>query len=179
MKTLIVFILVSITCFSGISQDSGFYTLKSETIDGQEFCFDQLKGKKVMIVNTATKCSLSQQFHALQELYTKFADIGFMVIAIPTNDFGRREPGNNEAIKDACDKRFGITFPIMAKTTTEGPEIHPVFQWLTQKDKNEIRDSEIRWNFQKYLIDEKGVIVEILEPMKKPDGDFTLSWLSK
>lgn len=179
MRALIIFILTFSVSIAAQTQESSFYKLKSETIDGKEFSFEQLKGKKVIIVNTASKCSLSPQFNALQELYEKYSDQGLMIIAIPTNDFGRREPGNNEAIKKACDKRFGITFPIMAKATSEGPEIHPVFQWLTQRDKNGIRDSEIRWNFQKYLIDEKGVLVEILDPIKKPDGDFTISWLTK
>ena len=140
---------------------------------------DKAQSKKVLIVNTATKCSLSPQFHALQELYDQYADQGLIIISFPSNDFGRREPGNNETIKKTCDSRFGIKFPIMEKITVEGDDMHPVYQWLTQMDKNGIKDSEVRWNFQKYLINENGILIDVLEPMKKPNGKSVLEWLEK
>jgi len=176
--SILLFALASLS-ICGISQESSFYKLSTKTNDGKEFSFEQLRGKKVIISNTATRCSLSNQFHAYQELHEKYGDKGLVILAFPTNDFGRREPGNDESIRSVCDRRFGITFPIMAKSTIIGKEMNPVFQWLTQKDKNGFKESEVRWNYQKFFINEKGELVEILEPLKKIDGDFTKNWLSK
>ncbi len=177
MKALIIFLLATLSNIAGLSQDISFYELKSITIEGTEFSFDQLKGKKVMIVNTATKCSLSPQFKTLEEMYKAYSDKGFMILAFPANNFANREPGDNESIKKNCDQRFGITFPMMQKVSVKDEDIHPVYQWLTQKSQNGVMDSEIKWNFQKYLIDENGILIDIIDPMKKPDSEETISWI--
>lgn len=173
-----LFILFSfVLTLTGISQESGLYELSSKTIQGQDYSFQQLRGKKVMIVNTASKCSLSPQIKSLQQLYEAYQDRGFVVIGFPQNDFGNREPGTNPEIRENLDKRFGISFPLMEKISVKGPDIHPVYQWLTQKDKNGVMDAEIKWNFQKFLIDENGQLVKILEPLKKPDGEEVIQWI--
>ncbi len=177
MKLFFIAITFILATLSSFAQDQSFYSLTATTIEGKEFSFEQLRGKKVMIVNTASRCSLSPQFRALQKLYHRFSKRDFFILAFPANDFANREPGDNEAIRSAIDKRFGISFPMMEKTSVKGDSIHPVYQWLTQKELNGLRDSEIKWNFQKYLVDEKGNISDVLEPMKKPDGKDVIRWI--
>lgn len=177
MKHLIVIIILVCSGHLLFAQERSFYSLSAITNEGKEFSFEQLKGKKVMIVNTASRCSLSPQFRNLQRLYTKFERHDFIVLAFPANDFANREPGNDEEIKTAVDRRFGITFPMMQKISVKGENIHPVYQWLTQKSLNGVKDSDIKWNFQKYLIDENGKIHEVLEPLKKPDGKDVVRWI--
>ncbi len=145
-----------------------FYDLKAETIDGKPFSFEQLKGKKVMIVNTASKCGYTPQYYDLEKLYEAYKDSNFVIIGFPANDFLKQEPGTNEEIKSFCTLNYGVTFPMMAKIHVKGKNIHPVYQWLTQKDKNGVLDSKIKWNFQKYIIDENGNLLNVFYSKTKP-----------
>ncbi|NOZ34119.1 MAG: glutathione peroxidase [Chlorobi bacterium] len=145
-----------------------FYALKAETIDGKPFSFEQLKGKKVMIVNTASKCGYTPQYSDLEKLYEAYKDSNFVIIGFPANDFLKQEPGTNEEIKSFCTLNYGVTFPMMAKIHVKGKNIHPVYQWLTQKDKNGVLDSKIKWNFQKYIIDENGNLLNVFYSKTKP-----------
>ncbi len=177
MKKLIISSIALLIGLMSLAQESTFYQLSAKTIQGEDYSFEQLKGKKVMIVNTATKCSLSPQFNALQELHEQYADQGFVVLAFPSNDFANREPGDHAEIIASCEKRFGISFTLMEKISVKGELMHPVYQWLTQQKLNGSTDSEVKWNFQKYLIDEKGQLIMSVEPMKKPDGEEILAWI--
>ncbi|MBT3751261.1 MAG: glutathione peroxidase [Bacteroidetes bacterium] len=173
-----------ITCYfllvsSAFSQNDSFYKLSAVSITGEEFPFEQLRDKKVMIVNVASRCSLSPQYKALQELYSKYKDNGFFIIGFPGNDFANREPGDNEEICEFIKRKYKVSFPVMEKTSMKGDNIHAVYQWLTKKDLNGVMDSEVKWNFQKYLIDEEGQIHDIVEPMKKPDGEKVIEWIEK
>ena len=156
----------------------GFYDFKVKTLEGQTFDFASLKGKKVMIVNTASKCGFTPQYKELEELYNKYGGDNFMIIGFPANNFGAQEPGTASEIRKFCTENYGITFPLMEKISVKGEDMHPLYQWLTLKAKNGVMDSEVRWNFQKYLIDENGKLVDVIYSKESPLSDKITSWLS-
>jgi glutathione peroxidase len=160
------------------SQQKGFYDFKVKTLEGDNFDFSTLKGKKVMIVNTASKCGYTPQYKDLEELYTMFGGKDFVIIGFPANNFANQEPGTASEIREFCTKNYGVTFPMMEKISVKGDEMHPLYQWLTQKSKNGVMDSEVKWNFQKYLIDEKGNLKDVLYSKEKPGSEKVMSWLS-
>ncbi|MCK9168586.1 MAG: glutathione peroxidase [Bacteroidales bacterium] len=160
------------------SSQSSFYDFTVKTITGEPFPLNQLKGKKVMVVNTASKCGLTPQYEGLEALYKKYQDKNFVIIGFPANNFMHQEPGTNEEIAEFCSINYGVTFPMMEKISVKGDDMHPLYQWLTEKTQNGVEDSQIKWNFQKYLIDEKGQLVKVVAPQKKPDSDEVLSWLN-
>ncbi len=151
-----------------------FYDLTAETIDGKAFNFDQLRGKKVLIVNTASKCGFTPQYEDLEKLYETYKDSNFVIIGFPANDFLKQEPGTNAEIKSFCTLNYGVSFPMMAKIHVKGKNIHPVYQWLTQKSKNGVSDSKIKWNFQKYFIDENGKLIQVFYSKTKPSDEKIL-----
>ena len=153
------------------------YHLKAKTIDGKDFDFSSLKGKKVLIVNTASECGLTPQYKQLQEVYEKYKDKDFTIIGFPANNFGSQEPGSNEQIKGFCTKNYGVTFQMMEKVSVKGDDMCEVYQWLTKKEKNGVMNSTVKWNFQKYLIDEEGHLVDSVSPTKKPDSEKIVSWI--
>lgn len=161
----------------GIAQNS-FYDFKVKDIDGNDFELSSLKGKKVLVVNTASKCGLTPQYEQLQELYEKYSDKNFTIIGFPANNFMKQEPGTNEEIAEFCQKNYGVTFQMMSKISVKGDDMHPLYKWLTSKSKNGVLDSEVGWNFQKYLIDENGKLVEMVEPKVKPNDDKIVSWIT-
>ena len=135
-----------------------FYSLSFKTIDGANFKFDQLKGKKVLIVNTASKCGYTPQYKELEELSKQYKD-QLVVIGFPSNDFGAQEPGSNEEIKNFCEVNYGVTFLLMEKSSVKGGQKSSVFKWLTEKNRNGWNEVEPSWNFNKYLIDEQGRLI--------------------
>jgi glutathione peroxidase len=180
MKTNRLLILLSIMLFSFtvISQSTGFYDFKVKTLEGQTFDFASLKGKKVMIVNTASKCGFTPQYKDLEELYTRFGGNDFVIIAFPANNFASQEPGTAAEIRKFCTDNYGVTFPIMEKISVKGNDMNPLYQWLTSKAKNGVMDSEVKWNFQKYLIDENGKLVNVVYSKENPLSEKITSWLS-
>jgi len=130
-----------------------------------------------MVVNTASKCGLTPQYKKLQALYDRFKDSGFVVIGFPSNNFLWQEPGTNEDIGAFCEKNYGVSFPMMSKINVKGSKKHPVYQFLTQKNKNGLRNSSVSWNFQKYLIDEEGQLVDVVSPRTQPDDEKILNWI--
>ena len=162
---------------SGFSQTSGFYDFKVKTLEGKEFDFASLKGKKVMIVNTASKCGNTPQYKDLEEVYEKYQP-NLVIIGFPANNFGSQEPGTAIEIRNFCTENYGVTFPMMEKISVKGKDMAPLYKWLTSKSKNGILDSEVKWNFQKYLIDETGKLVAVIDPKEKPTSDKVLSWIS-
>jgi glutathione peroxidase len=149
-----------------------------EDIYGDEFNLADLKGKKVMIVNTASKCGLTPQYEALEKLYQEYADQNFIIIGFPANNFSNQEPGTNEEIATFCQVNYGVTFPMMSKISVKGDDMHPLYEWLTQKSKNGVKDSEVTWNFQKYLIDEEGNLVKTFPPRHDPLAEDITHWIS-
>ncbi|MBL6646745.1 MAG: glutathione peroxidase [Flavobacteriaceae bacterium] len=157
--------------------NTSIYQYVVADINGDDFDFSSLKGKKIMVVNTASKCGLTPQYKKLQALYDRFKDSGFVVIGFPSNNFLWQEPGTNEDINTFCEKNYGVSFPMMSKINVKGSKKHPVYQFLTQKNKNGLRDSSVSWNFQKYLIDEEGQLVDVVGPRTQPDDEKILNWI--
>lgn len=176
MKTFI-FIGVMLLQTLTLSAQKSFYDFTVKDIDGNDFALSSLKGKKVMVVNVASKCGHTKQYVQLQELYEKYGPDKFVVIGFPANNFMKQEPGTNAEIKEFCTSEFHVTFPMMAKISVKGDDIHPLYQWLTQKEENGFQDAPIKWNFQKFLIDENGNIVNVIQPKKKPDIPEVISWI--
>lgn len=177
MKTRHFLILISMVFTSIVaSAQSGFYDFKVKTLEGNDFDFASLKGKKVMIVNTASKCGFTPQYKDLEELYEKEGG-KLVIIGFPANNFLNQEPGSASEIREFCTKNYGVTFPLMEKISVKGKDMHPLYQWLTSKDKNGVMDSEVKWNFQKYLIDENGKLVDVIYSREKPRSDKVMAWL--
>lgn len=174
-KTSITLLLLfAITVAFG---QKSFHDFSVKNIEGETFDLSSLKGKKVLVVNTASKCGLTPQYEQLQMLYDNYGGDDFVIIGFPANNFANQEPGSNDEIASFCQKNYGVTFPMMSKISVKGDDIHPVYQWLTQKSKNGKLDSEVAWNFQKYLIDENGNLVDMVEPKVKPDDSQIVSWI--
>ena len=148
------------------------------TLEGEDFDMAQLKGKKVLIVNTASKCGNTPQYEGLQELYEKYGSEDFVIIGFPANNFLRQEPGSNEDIREFCTINYGVTFPMMAKISVKGKDMHPLYGWLTKKELNGYKDSSVKWNFQKYLVDEEGKLVGMLSPKTKPLSEDIVNWIT-
>jgi glutathione peroxidase len=146
-------------------------------IDGKSFDFKSLKGKKIMVVNTASKCGLTPQYEKLEALYQKYKNSNFVIVGFPANDFMGQEPGTNEEIATFCKKNYGVSFSMMEKISVKGSDIHPVYQFLTEKSKNGLEDNSVQWNFQKYLIDENGYLVKVISPRTSPDDQEITNWL--
>ncbi len=155
------------------------YDYKVDDIDGEPFDLKKLKGKKVMIVNTASKCGLTPQYEELEKLYKTYKDQDFIIVGFPTNDFLNQDPGSNEQIKSFCLKNYGVTFPMMSKISVKGREKHPLYEYLTSKSLNKLEDNKVKWNFQKYLIDEKGVLVRVVDPSTSPLDTSIVQWIKQ
>ena len=138
---------------------SSFHALSAVDIDGNPVSMASFKGKRLLVVNTASKCGYTKQYAQLQELYDTFKDKDFVVIGFPSNDFGGQEPGSEQEIAAFCQKNYGVSFPMMSKVSTKGRDQHPVYQWLTSKEQNGVMDATVKWNFHKFLIDEEGRLV--------------------
>lgn len=169
---------IIVMMITGVNAQQSFYDLKAKTIDGGVFEFATLKGKKVMIVNTASKCGLTPQFEGLETLHKKYGGDNFVILGFPSNDFLGQDPGTNQEIYEFCTKNYGVSFTMMEKIVVKGDNVHPVYQWLTKKSKNGVMDSKISWNFQKYLIDENGRLIEKIDPRDKPDDPRIIAFIT-
>jgi glutathione peroxidase len=172
-------ILLTVLIFGGMSMmaQQSIYGFTVKDIDGNDFSLSKLKGKKVMIVNTASKCGFTPQYADLEELYKEYGGEKFVIIGFPANNFLSQEPGTNAEIQEFCTRNYGVTFPMMEKISVKGKDIHPLYQWLTEKSRNGVANSEVKWNFQKYLIDESGTLVKVVEPRTKPMDPEILDWV--
>lgn len=162
-----------------IDDSRSIHQFKVTDIAGNEFDLSTLKGKKVMIVNTASKCGLTPQYEQLEQVYQKYKDKNFVIIGFPANDFMSQEPGTNEDIATFCQKNYGISFPMMAKISVKGKEQHPLYTFLTEKKYNGLEDNKVSWNFQKYLINGKGQLEKVISPKTKPDDAEIIAWIEK
>ncbi|MBA3704960.1 MAG: glutathione peroxidase [Bacteroidetes bacterium] len=181
MKTQISILLftAAVMINFSIQAQTSFYDLKAKAIDGKNFNFTDLKGKKVIIVNTASECGYTGQYEDLEKLYKTYKDKNLVIIGFPANNFGHQEPGSNEEIKEFCTKNYGVSFPMMQKVSVKGDDMDPVYKWLTEKVLNGKMDSSVKWNFFKYLIDEKGNLVDALGSKDKPMDDKIVNWVNK
>ncbi len=153
------------------------HEFKVENINGEEFDFSSLKGKKIMVVNTASKCGLTPQYEKLEALYQKYKNDNFIIIGFPSNDFMGQEPGSNEEIIAFCKKNYGVSFPMMSKVKVKGNDKCDIYSFLTSKSQNGLEDNKVQWNFQKYLLDENGFLVKVLSPRTLPDDPQISSWI--
>lgn len=178
MKTITTIIL-SILTLGAMAQTKTLYDFEAKTIDGKEFDFSSLKGKKVLVVNTASKCGYTPQYEQLQKLYDQSGGGDFEIIGFPANNFMGQEPGSNDEIAGFCQKNYGVTFTMMEKVSVKGKDQHPLYTWLTEKDQNGVEDAKVKWNFQKFLIDENGSYVKSLASGTSPLDKEVTSWLGK
>ena len=154
------------------------HDFQCKSIDGTSFDFSSLKGKKIMLVNTASECGYTPQYKDLQALYEQYKDKNFIIIGFPCNDFGGQEPGTLTEIKSFCSKNYGVTFPMMEKISVKGEKCSEIYKWLTSKAENGVEDSKVNWNFNKYLINEKGEYVKHLGSSVNPLDKEVTQWIS-
>lgn len=147
---------------------TSIYDFKVEDINGDEFDFNSLKNKVVLIVNTASKCGFTPQFEGLENLYKKYKDQGFTIIGFPCNQFGGQDPAENSEIASFCQLNYGVTFPMMAKIKVNGKEEHPLYTYL-KSQQGGILGERIKWNFTKFLISRQGEVVARFAPKTKPE----------
>ena len=153
------------------------HEFKVTDINGDSFDFSSLKGKKIMVVNTASKCGLTPQYKGLEALYNKYKDKNFIIIGFPANDFMSQEPGTNEEIASFCSKNYGVSFPMMAKISVKGKDMHPIYTFLTSGNENGLEDNQVKWNFQKYLLNEEGFLEKVISPSTEPDDEEIVRWI--
>lgn len=177
MVSLIIALFMFNTIFAQSKTMKTFHDFKAITIDGKEFDLALLKGKKVLVVNTASKCGNTPQYEELQKLYDKYKGQNFTIIGFPANNFGKQEPGTNTEIAEFCKKNYGVAFQMMSKISVKGEDIDPIYQWLTRKDQNGVADSEVKWNFQKFMIDEKGKWVDFVSANDSPMNEKIIKWI--
>ncbi len=173
MKTLFVLLLLPF-----ILPTSGtIYTFKVAALNGETIHFSNFKGKKILIVNTASKCGLTPQYEDLQALYSRHKD-KLVIVGFPANDFVEQEPGSNADISEFCQKNYGVTFPMAAKVSVRGKNICPIYKYLIQEAKKNGLENPVSWNFGKFLIDEEGELIATFSPRTKPSSDEILKYLN-
>ena len=166
MKTILSFILMMTTF---VLNAQSIHTFKVAGIDGKQINLAAYKGKKILIVNTASKCGYTPQYESLQKVYDQYKD-KLVILGFPCNQFGGQEPGTNEEIAAFCKANYGVNFPLADKIDVKGANIAPIYQWLTQKAKNGVLDANISWNFNKFLLDENGKMIAYFPSSTKPDS---------
>lgn len=155
------------------------YDFKVESLEGGKIDFSRFKGKKILIVNTASMCGNTPQYAALEKLYKKYKN-KLVIVGFPANNFGGQEPGSNQEIKAFCTKEYAVTFPMAAKISVKGDDIHPLYKWLQEESREKQFDpEEVTWNFQKYLLDEKGELIAVFKPRTQPDSPEIIAAIEK
>jgi glutathione peroxidase len=182
MKKSILFTVLALTFMFSVpafpQPAKSFYDFTVKDIDGNPFSLSSLKGKKVLVVNTASKCGFTPQYADLEKLYKEYENKNFVIIGFPANNFMEQEPGTNAEIKSFCMANYGVSFPMMSKISVKGKDMDPLYMWLTSKKLNGVMDSEVGWNFQKYMIDESGKLIGMVEPKEKPYTEKIIKWLN-
>jgi glutathione peroxidase len=174
---LLTLVLCAQTLLLSAMGNKNLHQFSFTDINGKNLDFSSLKGKKVLVVNTASECGYTPQYAQLQELYDHYKNKNFVVVGFPCNQFGGQEPGNEAAIKSFCSKNYGVTFPMMKKSDVKGSNQNPVYHFLTSKAENGLQDSEVKWNFQKYLVDENGKLVKVLPSSAQPLDKEITDWI--
>lgn len=152
------------------------YQFKVPSIEGGTIDFSKYKGKKILVVNTASKCGYTPQYEGLEKLYKEHQD-KLVIVGFPANNFGQQEPGTNEEIQQFCKVRYGVTFPLASKVDVVGDNVHPLFKWLTSKEENGVLDATVAWNFTKFLLDENGKLLASFPSKVTPDSEEILKYL--
>ena len=168
-------LLMTITMEAQTKQS--IHQFKVTDLNGNTFDFATLKGKKILVVNTASKCGYTRPYEQLEAIYKKYKDDNFVIVGFPANNFGSQEPGTNAEIATFCKVNYGVTFPMMSKISVKGSDMNEVYQFLTQKSKNGVKDSNVEWNFQKYLLSEKGELEQVYLSGVKPTDAKIVDWI--
>lgn len=150
-------------------KQTSIYDFTMKTINGKDKSLADYKGKVVVIVNVASKCGLTPQYKELEAVYEKYKGQGFVILGFPANDFLAQEPGTNNEIAEFCQVNYGVSFDMFSKIVVKGPEMHPLYQFLTQKKYNQLQDADVKWNFQKFVINKQGKIVKVISPREHID----------
>ncbi|GHT42839.1 hypothetical protein FACS189437_10760 [Bacteroidia bacterium] len=166
-----------LTFLANSASEPTIYGFTVQDIDGNNFPLASLKGKKIMIVNVASKCGLTPQYAQLEDLYEKYRHENFVIIGFPANNFGAQEPGSDPEIREFCSINYGVTFPMMSKISVKGDDIAPIYKWLTTQAENGVADAEVTWNFQKFLIDEQGHWIKTIAPGTSPRSEEVIAWI--
>jgi len=161
---------------SDIVQSQSIYSISLKGISGEDIDLNDFKGKKILFVNVASKCGFTPQYEKLQELHEKYSD-KLVIIGLPCNQFKDQEPGTHEEILQFCRLNYGVTFQLTEKINVKGPDQHPLYSWLTRKELNGVKDSEVKWNFQKYLVDEEGNFMDMFYSVTSPMSNKITSLL--
>jgi glutathione peroxidase len=173
MKKITISLLLLFFAASGLmAQEKTLYDFEVQDISGESYDLSQHQGKKVLVVNTASKCGLTPQYEDLEKLYNEYKDNNFVILGFPANNFMGQEPGSNDEIAEFCQVNYGVTFPMMAKISVKGDDIHPLYKWLTEKTM-----TDVKWNFQKFMINEDGTIAGWANPKTKPYDSDIIDWL--
>jgi glutathione peroxidase len=167
MKNFMICALVIFCAFAFKSTMRTIYSFQVKALDGSTINFKDYKGKKIMIVNTASKCGNTPQYEDLEKLYEQYKD-KLVIIGFPANNFGQQEPGSNEEIEEFCKKNYGVTFPMAEKVSVKGDDIAPIYKFLIQKAKEKGIEDPVKWNFTKFLLDEKGSLITVIHHKTKP-----------
>ena len=170
-----IVLLMTITMEAQTKQS--IHQFKVKDLSGKTFDFATLKGKKILVVNTASKCGYTPQYEQLEAIYKKYKGENFVIVGFPANDFGSQEPGTNAEIATFCKANYGVTFPMMSKISVKGSDMNDVYQFLTKKAKNGLKDSNVEWNFQKYLLNEKGELEQVYLSGVEPTDSKIVNWI--
>ena len=176
MKTIFLSLIAfAFLSFTFIKPSNSIHQFKVKSIEGGEIDFAKYKGKKILIVNTASKCGYTPQYEGLQKLYDQYKD-KLVIVGFPCNQFGGQEPGTETTIQEFCKSRYGVTFPLAAKVDVKGESIAAIYKWLCSKTENGVLDAEIKWNFNKFLLDENGKILAYFPSKVTPDSEEILKY---
>lgn len=178
MKKISVILLSLISVGIMAQNNQNFHSFTVKSIDGADVNLSSFKGKKVLVVNTASRCGNTPQYKELEALYKKYGGDKLVIVGFPANNFMRQEPGSNAEIKEFCTKNYGVTFPMMEKISVKGDDMHPLYKWLTTKELNGKEDSPVKWNFQKFMIDENGNYVGHVAPGESPMCEAIEKWIN-
>jgi glutathione peroxidase len=170
LRKLSLIVMLSVAAIFAAAQAHSIYDFTMKSIDGQHVSLKNYSGKVVMLVNVASKCGFTPQYTALEALYEKYKDRGFVIVGIPANNFGQQEPGTDDEIKKFCSSKYSVTFPMMSKVSVLGEDETPLYRFLTDKSTNPQIGGDIKWNFTKFLFDRNGKPVARFEPATKPDS---------
>ena len=169
-------VLITLSSFCFIMNNRSIHSFNVPSINGGTIKFADFKGKKILVVNTASQCGYTPQYEGLEKLYEAHKD-KLVIVGFPCNQFGEQEPGTNETIQTFCKKNYGVSFPLAAKIDVKGTNIAPIYKWLCNKSENGVLDAEIKWNFNKFILDENGVLLAYFPSNVKPDSEEILKWL--
>jgi len=162
---------------SSLFAASSIYEFKVEGLEGGSIDFSKFKGKKIMIVNTASKCGNTPQYAELEQLYEKYKD-KLVIVGFPANNFGQQEPGSNDEIKEFCTKNYGVSFPMASKISVKGDDVAPIYKYLTEEAKKLGFEDPVKWNFTKFLLDENGKLITVIHNKTKPMSEEVLKYLN-